>query len=155
MYSISGGGSGGLPADVTYHKYRVYGPRDHQLDSWDSWNFACFMNGGGKLVQFESRREQECLIKYINDEIDSTTMNKYAIGLYGASDHGIFEWYRKEQGTPEAGTTDDPTPSFTNWKTGVTPSGNNAHCFHLGSPQRRAQQTIQLRLLRAGSSVVP
>merc|ERR1719402_1741549 len=50
MYSISGGGSGGLPADLTYHTYRVYGPRDHQLDSWDSWNFACYMNGGGKLV---------------------------------------------------------------------------------------------------------
>merc|ERR1719430_1708970 len=46
MYSISGGGSGGLPADLKYHTYRVYGPRDHQLDSWDSWNFACYMNGG-------------------------------------------------------------------------------------------------------------
>ena len=154
MYT--GGGSGSSPPPVTYHKYRVYGPRDHQLDNWDSWNFACFMTNG-KLVtkgctkqrrtfkdgfhwlkwnisgyfhrdfknnifvlhtlsaQFESRREQECLIKYINDEIDSTTMNKYAIGLHGTSDHGVFEWYQKEQGTPEAGTTNDPTLTFSNW----------------------------------------
>ena len=47
MYT--GGGSGSSPPPVTYHKYRVYGPRDHQLDSWDSWNFACFMTNG-KLV---------------------------------------------------------------------------------------------------------
>ena len=66
-------------------------------------------------AQFESRREQECLIKYINDEIDSTTMNKYAIGLHETSDHGVFEWYQKEQGTPDAGTTDDPTLTFSNW----------------------------------------
>ena len=72
------------------------------------------MNGGGTLVRFESRREMECLIKYINDEIDSTALNKYAIGLYGSSESGIFEWDGKSQGT-DAATFDDPTLSFTNW----------------------------------------
>ena len=71
---------------------------------------------GGTLVRFESRREMECLIKYINDEIVSTppAMNKYAIGLYGSSESGIFEWDGKEQGA-DAATFDDPTLSFTNW----------------------------------------
>ena len=85
----------------------------------------------------------ECLIKYINDEIDSTppALNKYAIGLYGTSteqvrnncgtsteqvrnkyatstpsactESGIFEWDGKEQGA-DAATFDDPTLSFTN-----------------------------------------
>ena len=52
-------------------------------------------------AHFESRREQECLIKYINGEIDSTTMNKYAIDLHRTSDHVVFEWYKKVQGTPD------------------------------------------------------
>ena len=70
---------------------------------------------GGTLVRFESRREMECLIKYINYEIVSTppAMNKYAIGLYGNSESGIFAWDGKEQGA-DAATFDDPTLSFTN-----------------------------------------
>ena len=65
-------------------------------------------------VQLESRRELDCLIKYINDEVDSTTMNKYAIGLYGESDKGVWQWVGKTQGvTPDH--YDDQALSFSNW----------------------------------------
>ena len=54
----------------------------------------------------------DCLIKYINDEIDSTAMNKYAIGLHAYSYSGIFEWANVDSLQAD---WDAPTPSFTNW----------------------------------------
>ena len=95
----------------TTHKYEVYDPRDTTLSNWQQWSLIC-MGQGGKLVTFQSRREMDCLIQYINDEIDSTKMDKYAIGLHGRADKGVFEWEYFQQ-TPE--DLDAPTPSFSNW----------------------------------------
>jgi len=113
--------------DGTTHKYEVYDPRDNTLLSWQQWSLIC-MGTGGYLVRLGSRREMDCLIQYINDEIDSTRMDKYAIGLHGKADKGVFEWYYVYQ-TPE--DFDAPTPSFSNWKTGVVPSTANAPCVYM------------------------
>ena len=64
------------------------------------------------MVTFQSRREMDCLIEYINDEIDSTRMNKYAIGLHGRSDNGVYEWEYIDSTITDF---DAPTPSFMNW----------------------------------------
>ena len=64
------------------------------------------------MVSLQSRRELDCLIKYINDEIDSNTMQKYAIGLRAKSDNGVFEWEFVDSTLAD---WDAPTPSFSNW----------------------------------------
>ena len=64
------------------------------------------------MVTFQSRREMDCLIKYINDEIDDVKMNLFAIGLHGRSDLGVFEWEYLDSTSTD---WDAPTPSFTNW----------------------------------------
>ena len=89
----------------------MYDARDTSLSSWNQWNVIC-LGTGGKLVTLQSRREMDCLVKYINDEIDSTALNKYAIGLHAKSYNGIFEWSNIDS---LAADWDAPTPSFTNW----------------------------------------
>ena len=94
-----------------HHKYQIYDPRDTSLSNWQQWNLIC-LGTGGKLVSLQSRRELDCLIKYINDEIDSNTMQKYAIGLHAKSDNGVFEWEFVDSTLAD---WDAPTPSFSNW----------------------------------------
>jgi len=110
-----------------HHKYEVYDPRDTSPSNWQQWSLIC-LGTGGKLVTMQSRRELDCLIKYINDEIDDTKMNKYTIGLHGRSDKGVFEW---EYIDSTIADWDAPTPSFMNWKTGVPPSTANAPCVFM------------------------
>jgi len=110
-----------------HHTYQVYEARDTSLANWNQWNLIC-LGTGGKLVSFQSRREMDCLIKYINDEVESTTLQKYAIGLHSKTYNGIFEWQYLES---NADDWDAPTPSFSNWKTGVEPSTANAPCVYM------------------------
>jgi len=125
MYNSTGGQVYPAGAGHTYLVFDIY---DSGLQSWVDWSNYCKFDGG-RLVSFQSRREMDCVIKFINDVVDSTTMYKFAIDLHAAgNERGIFEW--KDIRSTDA-DYDAPSPSFTNWKTGVQPSGYSTPCVYM------------------------
>merc|ERR1719220_105671 len=129
MFSIDGTGA------VAYHKYVIYdyfseGPTG--TDSWNRWKDSC-KSDGGKLLVLENRAEMNCIIKYMVDQYSygsTARTDLFAIGLHAQSRFpGVYEWDGLETAYDSAahtGLADDATPSFTNWKDGSTPSGDNA-----------------------------
>jgi len=85
--------------------------------SWKEQDIACRMGNkdDAKLAVFESRRENDCVTKYLLDEYEDTTAHQYAIGINVEDDDkykGVYEWKRVDTSTSNL---DAASLSFTNW----------------------------------------
>merc|ERR1712018_654569 len=50
--------------------------------TWNSLDIECrIQKQGAKLAVFETKRENDCMVKYLVDEYRGTTAKNYAIGL--------------------------------------------------------------------------
>ena len=79
--------------------------------TWSEMDIECRLESppNSKLVVFENRGENDCLIKYLMDEYRGQTQTKYAIGLKSDDDYkGVYEWRNDNHSTP----------TFTNWASG-------------------------------------
>ena len=77
------------------------------LGTWTEQDIECRLESSpnSKLVVFENRAENDCLIKYLTDEYRGDAQRKYAIGLKSPDDYkGVYEWR----------TNTVITPTFTN-----------------------------------------
>ena len=75
--------------------------------TWSELDIECRLEYSpeSQLVVFENRGENDCLIKYLQDEYRGDAQKKFAIGLKSPDDYrGVYEW----RGT-------DTYPEFTNW----------------------------------------
>ena len=81
------------------------------LGTWTEQDIECRLESSpnSKLVVFENRAENDCLIKYLTDEYRGDALRKYAIGLKSPDDYkGVYEWRADA----------NVTPTFTNWVSG-------------------------------------
>merc|ERR1712059_8984 len=84
----------------------------------------------GRLVVLESRREQDCMVKYIIDEYKGDPARSYAIGLKTPDGYkGVYEWSHVDNTDPNF---DAATPAFENWAPGY-PKGNPCVVMSIGS----------------------
>ena len=69
-----------------------------------------------RLAVLETRRENDCLIKYLLDKYEDQTSQMFAIGLKTETSFpGVYQWNRVDV-TPD--DQDAATLSFTNWLPG-------------------------------------
>ena len=79
--------------------------------SWTEMDIECRLESSpnSKLVVFENRAENDCLIKYLTDEYRGDAKRMYAIGLKSPDDYkGVYEWRADS----------NVTLTFENWATG-------------------------------------
>ena len=90
-------------------------PPPQSTGSWQSLDTECRLEGGGsteltRLVVIEDQVENDCLVKYIQDEFGDSTAKTYAIGVKMSDQYkGVYEWNH---------VTDDEhknTLKFNNW----------------------------------------
>ena len=73
--------------------------------TWSELDFECRLETDSQLVVFENRGENDCLIKYLEDEYRGDAQKKFAIGLKSPDEYrGVYEWGRNDNYT-----------EFTNW----------------------------------------
>merc|ERR1711915_381116 len=102
--------------------------------TWNDMDTQCRQEGTAsattRLAVFESRRENDCMVKYIVDEFRSTSTRNYAIGLRVDDRYtGVYEWAHVDNSQP--GSLDSATPAFTNWAPGK-PTGNDCVYMSVG-----------------------
>ena len=112
--------------------------------SWHELDIQCRMEkDGARLAVFESRRENDCVTKYIIDEYEDVTAHQYAIGtaklvycfpqLSSVSSgikvddvyKGVYEWNRVDTSIDNQ---DAATLTFSNWVPGKTISYLRYEC---------------------------
>merc|ERR1711874_227639 len=110
--------------------------------SWKEQDIECRMGKSGdtKLAVFESRRENDCVTKFLLDEYEDSTAHQYAIGaarlqfsqkLISVNSGikvddtytGVYEWDRVETSIDNQ---DAATLAFSNWV-----PGNKSLIFHI------------------------
>lgn len=84
------------------------------MGSWNELDIQCRMEKtGARLAVFESRREADCVTKYLLDEYEDVTPQQYAIGIkVDESYHGVYKWNRVDVTSADQ---DAATLTFTNW----------------------------------------
>jgi len=98
--------------------------------TWEDMDLLCNMEKG-RLVVIESRRENDCLVKYAMDEYKGDPVKYYAIGLRTPENYnGVYEWKHVDNQPPN---DDAATPSFTNWKPNYFPTGKHCVTLSIGS----------------------
>merc|ERR1711890_133606 len=102
---------GGMGDDTKRHEYWII----RSQSSWSQQDFACRMERPtAKLAVFESKRENDCVTKYLYDEFEDATSMQYAIGIKADERYpGIYEWDRVENPAPDK--LDDASLSYQNW----------------------------------------
>merc|ERR1711874_189773 len=82
--------------------------------SWHELDIQCRMEkDGARLAVFESRRENDCVTKYIIDEYEDVTAHQYAIGIKVDDVYkGVYEWNRVDTSIDNQ---DAATLTFSNW----------------------------------------
>ena len=80
---------------------------------WSDMDIQCRMEkSGAKLAVFETRRENDCMVKYLLDEYRGSSTKNYAIGMKALDNYpGVYEWHRVDNSGPDYAAT----LSFTNW----------------------------------------
>merc|ERR1711899_369238 len=110
-------GSGMGDATNGHHKYWIM--KDQA--SAQNLDLLCRTEapGASKLAVFESKRENDCVAKYIMDEFEDATAKQYVIGLKVDQEFpGIYEWHRVDtSANPDAASL-----AFSNW-TPTSPTG--------------------------------
>ena len=82
----------------------------------------------GRLAVFESRRENDCMVKYLVDEYRGTTAKNYAIGLKALDNYaGVYEWHRVDDSAPNFAAT----LKFSNWSP-AAPTGKGCVFISVG-----------------------
>jgi len=102
---------GGMGHDeATYHQYWIIRTKR----SWKELDIQCRMEkDGAKLAVFESRRENDCVTKYLIEEYDDPAGQQYAIGMkVDETFKGVYEWHRVDATTENKAAA---TLTFTNW----------------------------------------
>ena len=97
--------------------------------TWTSLDIECrIQKTGAKLAVFETRRENDCMIKYLLDEYRGDTAKNYAIGLKALDNYaGVYEWHRVDNSAPDFAAT----LSFTNWAVSA-PTGKDCVYITVG-----------------------
>ena len=131
------------PADTSTGSWRLQVGRTEQLTSgpqngfflgsWADLDLYCRIERTGakwgnliqviiyyifylRLAVLETRRENDCLIKYLLDKYEDQTSQMFAIGLRTETSFpGVYQWNRVDV-TPD--DQDAATLSFTNWLPG-------------------------------------
>merc|ERR1711935_607806 len=106
--------------------------------SWTSLDTWCRLEGTESAVTglavLESRRENDCLVKYIFDTQSTSSTRNYAIGLKADSHYlDVYEWVQVDNSSP--GAFDSATPNFINWAPG-RPQGNPCVYMSVGWTNR-------------------
>jgi len=84
---------------------------------------------GGKLLVLESRRENDCIVKYILDEYKGEPVKSFAIGLKTPQNYkGVYEWRHVDNGK----NPDAATPTFENWAP-AAPTGKYCVVMNIGT----------------------
>ena len=91
--------------------------------SWSSLDIECRMEKtGARLAVFETKRENDCMVKYLLDEYRGTTTKNYAIGLKALDNYpGVYEWHRVDNSPPDY---EAATLNFDNWVS-TAPTGKD------------------------------
>merc|ERR1712126_288485 len=77
------------------HTYWIMG---NIPSTWQQLDQQCY-NEGGKLLVLESRREKDCIVKYILDEYKGDPVKSFAIGLKTPENYkGVYEWKHVDNG---------------------------------------------------------
>ena len=97
--------------------------------TWSSLDIECrIQKTGARLAVFETRRENDCMIKYLLDEYRGGATKNYAIGLKALDNYaGVYEWHRVDNSAPDFAAT----LSFTNWATSA-PAGKDCVYISVG-----------------------
>jgi len=92
------------------HQYWI----NRRQGSWTSHDIDCRLEKtGAKLAVFESRRESDCVTKYLIEEYDDPAGQQYAIGMkVDETFKGVYEWHRVDATTDNKAAA---TLTFTNW----------------------------------------
>merc|ERR1711933_7802 len=106
----------------------------NQLQSWHDLDQDCRSEepaSNSRMVVFESKRELDCVTKYIIDKYDdATAAEEFAIGLHTDSEYdGIYEWNRVDTSTD----VEAATLKFSNWKPNM-PTGLGCVSMTVGPP---------------------
>merc|ERR1712080_817506 len=91
------------------HKYWIMG---NIPSPWERLDMEGNIEGG-KLLILESRRENDCIVKYILDEYKGEPVKSFAIGLKTPQNYkGVYEWRHVDN---TGADPDAATPGFSNW----------------------------------------
>lgn len=101
---------GGMGDTASRHLYWIM----KTPGSWADLDLYCRIERtGAKLAVLETRRENDCLIKYLLDKYEDPTSQMFAIGLKTETSFtGIYQWDRVDVAPDDQ---DAATLSFTNW----------------------------------------
>merc|ERR1712243_51223 len=107
------------------HTYWIMGDLP---STWERLDMQCNIEGG-KLLVLESRRENDCIVKYILDEYKGEPVKSFAIGLKTPQNYkGVYEWRRVDNGK----NPDAATPTFENWAP-AAPTGKYCVVMNIGT----------------------
>jgi len=107
------------------HTYWIMG---NIPSTWQQLDQQCY-NEGGKLLVLESRRENDCIVKYILDEYKGDPVKSFAIGLKTPENYkGVYEWKHVDN----AQKADAATPTFENWAP-TAPTGKYCVVMDIGT----------------------
>ena len=97
--------------------------------SWNSLDIECrIQKTGAKLAVFETKRENDCMVKYLVDEYRGTAAKNYAIGLKALDNYaGVYEWHRVDDSAPDYAAT----MNFANWAP-AAPTGKGCVFISVG-----------------------
>ena len=97
--------------------------------SWNSLDIECrIQKTGAKLAVFETKRENDCMVKYLVDEYRGTAAKNYAIGLKALDNYaGVYEWHRVDDSAPDYAAT----MNFANWAP-AAPTGKGCVYISVG-----------------------
>merc|ERR1712179_541802 len=99
------------------------------LATWDDLDIICGVEKG-RLVVIESRRENDCIVKYIMDEYKGDPVKSFAIGLKTPQNYkGVYEWKHVDNSDPNF---DAATPTIENWAP-TSPTGAYCTVMDIGS----------------------
>ena len=85
------------------------------------WDTIITLLSSFRLAIFESKRENDCVSKYLIKEFEDATAKQYAIGIRDESDYPyIYEWHRVSDATKASLT-------FQNWDN--SKDQNQIHCI--------------------------
>merc|ERR1739848_214945 len=117
----------GMGTTDTRHTYWI----DRSQGSWTDMDIACKTEKPGttRLAVFESRREMDCVTKYLIDEYDVTSGQQYAIGIKVEDDFpGVYEWHGVDLPADNQAAA---TLAFTNWDP-ASPTGKRCVAMTVG-----------------------
>merc|ERR1712117_26473 len=108
-----------------------------QPGNWVDLDLICRTErNGARLAVFESKRENDCVAKYLIKEFEDTTAKDYAIGLSTDSEYpGVYEWNRIT-GAELTADANAEALSFDNWANSA-PSGLGCAVMTAGADDPR------------------